>query len=103
MLDQIRARDRQIADLIERGDLTAVWFPAFQAKDVAIALDARLEELDPSRREATSAALQRLVRLAWLIDAHGDTGNRRNVTAAYAAFSTAVDDVVAGAAGADSP
>jgi len=99
MLDQLRARNAQIGDLLERGDLTAVWFPAFQAKDVAIALESRLEELDPSGREATSAALQRLVRLAWLIDAHGDTGNRRNVTAAYEAFSTTVDEVIADAGG----
>jgi hypothetical protein len=97
MLDQLRTRERQIADLLDRGDLTAVWFPAFQAKDVAIALEARLEELEPPRREATSAALQRLVRLAWLIDAHGDTGNRQNVTAAYQAFSMTLDEVMADA------
>jgi len=97
MLDQLRVRNRQVRDLLERGDLTAVWFPAFQAKDVAIALEARIDEIDPARRETTEAALQRLVRLAWLIDAHGDTGNRQNVTSAYEAFSTAVDDVLAGA------
>jgi len=97
MLDQLRSRNRQVRDLLERGDLTAVWFPAFQAKDVAIALEERIEEIAPARRETTEAALQRLVRLAWLIDAHGDTGNRANVTSAYQAFSTAVDDVLAGA------
>jgi hypothetical protein len=94
MLDQLRTRNRQIAELIDRGDLAAVWFPAFQAKDVAVALEARLADLAPSRREATAAALHRLVRLSWLLDAHGDTGNRQNVTDAHAAFSSAVDDVL---------
>ncbi|HEX5109715.1 MAG TPA: heavy metal-binding domain-containing protein [Vicinamibacterales bacterium] len=94
ILEQLRARTRQIGDLITRGDFGAVWVPAFQAKDLAIALEGRLASLDPSQRETAAPALQRLVRMSWLLDAHGDTGNRDNVAGAYEAFRTAAGDVV---------
>ena len=94
ILEQLRARTQQIGDLIARGDLGAVWVPAFQAKDLAIALEARVDGLEPSRREAAASALQRLVKLSWLLDAHGDTGNRENVAGAYAALKTAAGDVI---------
>jgi hypothetical protein len=94
MLDQLRTRSTQIAGLIERGDFGAVWVPAFQAKDLAIALESRLDGLDNARREAAAPALQRVVRYSWLLDAHGDTGNRQNVSTAYEAFSKAVGEVL---------
>ena len=94
ILEQLRARTRQIGDLIARGDLGAVWVPAFQAKDLAVALEGRLDSLEPSRRQTAAPALQRLVRMSWLLDAHGDTGNRDNVAGAYDAFKTAAGDVV---------
>ena len=94
ILEQVRARTRQIGDLIARGDLSAVWVPAFQAKDLAVALEGRLDSLEPSRRETAASALQRLVRMSWLLDAHGDTGNRDNVAGAYDAFKSAAGDVV---------
>jgi hypothetical protein len=95
ILDHLRTRSRQIGELVERGDFGAVWVPAFQAKDLAIALEEKISTLDAARREAAASALQRVVRLSWLLDAHGDTGHRQNVTTAYAAFSTAVGDVLA--------
>ena len=93
ILAQLKTRNQQIAGLIERGDFGAVWVPAFQVKDLAIALEER--HLDPLRREKAVPALQRLVRLSWLLDAQGDTGNRQNVSAAYSALSTAIGDVLA--------
>jgi hypothetical protein len=95
ILEQLRTRNQQIAGLIDRGELGAVWVPAFQAKDLCLALEGKLDTLDAARREAASDALQRAVRLSWLLDSHGDTGNRQNVSTAYTAFSSAVSEVLA--------
>ena len=40
-----------VRELIDRGDFTAVYVPAFQARDLAIALESHLKELAPPRRE----------------------------------------------------
>ena len=88
-------RDTEVRNLVERGNFAAVWVPAFQAKDLAIALEPHLEHLAPAKREAGQPAIGRLVRGAWLLDASGDVGNRQQVEAAYAAFTSALADVVA--------
>jgi len=80
--------------LIRRGDFTAVYVPAFQAKDLAIALEARLGDLTDANRLTAEPAIQRLVRTAWLLDAFGDLGNRQQITDADAIFGAAVADVV---------
>jgi len=95
ILEQLRARDGQVRDLIARGDFGAVWVPAFQAKDLALALEPHLAHLAPEKRETGEPAISRVVRGAWLLDASGDVGNRQQVEAAYATFAAAVTDVVA--------
>jgi len=94
MVAQLETRSQQVGELIRRGDFTAVYVPAFQAKDLAIALEARLDGLAPGRRTAAEPAIQSLVRTAWLLDAYGDLGNRQQITDAYAQFTAAVADVV---------
>jgi hypothetical protein len=86
-------RVRAIGDLVKQGAFAQVWVPAMQSKDLALALDVRARELPPRRRAAAQAAVERLVRSAWLLDEYGDTGNRSQVEAAYAAFSTAAGEV----------
>jgi hypothetical protein len=93
MVEQLRARQKQVGDLVARGDFGAVWVPAFQAKDVAIALEPHLAHLDPAKREIAEPAITAVVRAAWLLDAAGDVGNRQQIESAYAAFSTAVGDL----------
>jgi hypothetical protein len=93
ILAQLKARDGEIRDLIREGNFGAVWVPAFQAKDLAIALEPHIGHLAPSAREAAEPALQRVVRFAWLLDSFGDLGNRQQVEEGYAAFSRAVTDV----------
>jgi hypothetical protein len=93
-------RDGQIRDLIRQGNFSAVWVPAFQAKDLAIALEAHVGHLPPAARESGEPAIQRVVRFAWLLDAFGDVGDRQQLDTAHAAFSSAVTDVVAAFAGA---
>jgi hypothetical protein len=92
---QLMTRSDQVGELIRRGDFTAVYVPAFQARDLAIALESHLGELAAAKREAAEPAITRLVRTAWLLDAFGDLGNRQQITDAYAIFTSTVADVVA--------
>ena len=94
MIAQLETRRDQVGELIRRGDFTAVYVPAFQAKDLAIALEARLGDLTEANRRTAEPAIQRLVRTAWLLDAFGDLGNRQQITDADAIFVAAVADVV---------
>jgi hypothetical protein len=95
ILEQLQVRHKQVGELIARGDFGAVWVPAFQAKDLAIALEPHLAHLEPARRDAGEPALGRVVRAAWLLDASGDVGNRPQIESVYAAFTVAVTDVIA--------
>ena len=94
MLEQLEVRRKQVGELIMRGDFAAVWVPAFQAKDIAVALEPHVAHLDADRRDAGEPALARVVRTAWLLDAAGDVGNRAQIEAVYAAFTAAVTDVL---------
>jgi hypothetical protein len=82
-----------IGDLVRKGAFSEVWVPAFQAKDLALALDVRTRTLPISRRTKATMAVEQLVRAAWMIDAAGDTGNRADVEQAYAELSRAAADV----------
>ena len=95
MLEQLEVREKQVGELIARGDFAAVWVPAFQAKDIAIALEPHVAHLSPDKRDAGEPALARVVRTAWLLDAAGDVGNRAQIEAVYAAFKAAVADALA--------
>jgi hypothetical protein len=67
--------------------------PAFQAKDLALALDARTRTLPPAKRAVATAGVERLVRAAWILDAAGDTGNRSEVEQGYSALASAAREV----------
>jgi hypothetical protein len=90
MLGQLQTRSGQIDALIERGDFTAVWVPAFAAKDLAVALEPHLAHLAPGKRLEAEPALREVVRTAWLLDSVGDAGNRQEIEKAYVAFAGAV-------------
>lgn len=92
-LAQLRMRNEQIRQLIDRGAFADVWFAAFQAKDLAVALEAHSPELSPEKREMAEPALKALVRTAWLLDAFGDLGNRQQIDDAYSLFASAVTGV----------
>ena len=91
----LTARNEEIASLIRRGEFPLVWIPAFQAKELALALAPRLEQLAPANRQVAEPALHELIRTAWLLDAYADVGNRRQIEAAHAAFTAALNDFVA--------
>jgi hypothetical protein len=94
ILNELRAKETEVRELIARGDFAAVWVPAFRAKDLAIALEPHLAHLAASRRDAGEPALSRVVRGAWLLDAAGDVGNRQQVEAAYSTFTAGISDVM---------
>jgi Heavy metal binding domain len=82
-----------IGDLVRKGAFSEVWVPAFQAKDLALALDARTRTLPPAKRAVATAGVERLVRAAWVLDAAGDTGNRSEVEQGYSAFASAAREL----------
>jgi hypothetical protein len=99
ILANLKTRNEQVGELVQRGAFGALWVPAFQARDLAIALEAHLGELPAAGRDAAEPAIQRLVRTAWLLDAFGDIGNRQQIVEAYSIFTSAVTDVVSALSG----
>ncbi len=90
------SREKQVGELIARGDFAAVWVPAFQAKDIAIALEPHVASsgaadsaMPASRRWRVSSARRGCSMPP------GTSGNRAQIEAVYAAFKTAVADVLA--------
>ncbi|HEY7186415.1 MAG TPA: heavy metal-binding domain-containing protein [Vicinamibacterales bacterium] len=94
IVDQLKARQRQVGDLVMRGDFGAVWVPAFQAKDLAIALEPHLAHLDPAKRDVAEPAIHNVVRTAWLLDAAGDVGNRQQIELVFTSFTSAIANLV---------
>ena len=95
MLSQLRTRTEQIRAIIDRGSFASIYVPAFQAKDLALALDAHKQELSADRRKIAEPAITRLVRSAWLLDAFGDIGNKQQINEAYDMFVAAAKGIQA--------
>jgi Heavy metal binding domain len=93
MLAQLRTRTDQIRTFIDRGAFAAIYVPAFQAKDLALALDEHRAELPDDRQRIAVPAIARLVRTAYLLDAFGDLGNKQQIVEAYNRFTSAVKDI----------
>ena len=93
MIAQLSQRTEQIRRFIDQGQFASVYVPAFQAKDLALALDERKQDLIPEHRRIAEPAIKRLVRSAWLLDAFGDIGNKQQISEAYTQFAAAVKDV----------
>jgi hypothetical protein len=93
IVEQLQTRQQQVGELVGRGDFGAVWVPAFQAKDLAIALEPHLAHLAEDRRDLAEPAIAAVVRTAWLLDAAGDVGNRQQIESAYASFARAVKEL----------
>jgi hypothetical protein len=93
MLSQLRTRTDQIRQFIDKGEFAAVYVPAFQAKDLALALDEHRRELTADKQKVVEPAVQTVVRSAYMLDAFGDLGNKQQILAAYALFTAAVKDI----------
>jgi hypothetical protein len=94
MVKQLQARTDQIRMLIDKGLFADVYVPAFQAKDVALALEPHQKELSAPKRAVSEAAIAKLVRAAYMLDAFGDLGNKQQISAAFDEFALASKDIV---------
>ena len=95
MLAQLRTRTDQIRAFIDKGSFASIYVPAFQAKDLALALDEHTRALPAERRRIVAPAITKLVRSAWLLDAFGDIGNKQQISEAYVKFVEAANDIQA--------
>jgi hypothetical protein len=93
LLAWIAARQQQMETFIATGALAQVYFPAMEAKYVALVLDDRSGDLPAARREHVRDAVKRLVASAWDIDRYGDLGDKPKLIEAFAAFKAAVKDL----------
>jgi hypothetical protein len=93
ILDVIDTHNKELKDFVDRGVFNEIWVPALATKDVAVYLDDHLTELKPETREPAQAAVARLVRACWLLDAVGDLGNRPQIVDAYTKYTQALTDV----------
>ena len=93
IVTQITTRRQEIGELVAAGRFADVWLPAFEAKDLALAMNAHGAEMPTYRRRLLEPALKQLLRAAWMLDAFGDLGNREQVTAAYGDFVSAVSAI----------
>ena len=88
----VKQRDG-VAAALGRGALTDVWYPAFTAKDVALALQNHESELPEVRRGPAASAVNRLVLTAWQIDSYGDLGDKQKLNEAFRVFAAAVEEI----------
>ena len=85
---EILRRDERIQELLRRGAWPDLYIPALEAKDLVLALSQK-------EGERVERPAKKLVRAAWLLDTHGDRGNRIEVEAAYRLFEEAVSELSA--------
>jgi hypothetical protein len=90
LLAELGKRREEVRALVEKGDFGAIWVPAFQAKDVAVALEPHISHLPLQARSHAEPALADVVRTAWQLDAAGDTGNSEEVGKAFTGFQQSV-------------
>src|SRR5262249_32059598 len=77
MLAQLRQRTDQIRSFIDKGSFASIYVPAFQAKDLALALDGHKSGLPAEKLKVAEPAIAKLVRVAYMLDAFGDLGNKQ--------------------------
>ncbi len=80
ILEEIRERDVRVQRLIADGRWADLFIPALEAKALALAWGERV----PDR---PWPALKKIIRGAWLLDLHGDEGDRLRVLEAYEVFA----------------
>src|SRR3972149_3512554 len=85
---EIFRRNERTQELLRRGAWPDLYIPALEAKDLVLALSEK-------EGERVERPAKKLVRAAWLLDAHGDRGNRPEVEAAYLLFEEAVSELSA--------
>jgi hypothetical protein len=90
LLKELRTRDEEVAALVKTGAFGGLYVPAFQAKDLALQIQARQDAASASQRQALEAHVKQLVTAAYQLDNYGDLGDAQKIGDAYHTFSTAV-------------
>jgi len=85
---EILRRNERVQELIRKGAWPDLYIPALEAKNLVLALSEK-------EGERVERPAKKLVRAAWLLDTHGDRGNRLEVEAAYRLFEEAVSELSA--------
>jgi hypothetical protein len=94
LLAQLKTQTELIRGLIDKGSFGSIYVPAFQAKDIALALvDDHKKELPEDKQRIAEPAAKKLIRAAWLLDAFGDIGNKQQIVDAFAGFVEAAKDL----------
>ena len=89
----ITACDQALQEMIGRGAFAELFVPALQAKELALALNERTQDLPVRDRNDLRIAVRHLVRAAWLLDWYGDLGNKLQVSGAYDIFGSAAGEI----------
>jgi hypothetical protein len=95
LMAMITTDSNEVKSLLDQGMLTAVWKPAIDTKDEALALADHSADLSADKRVALDDAVHRLMLAAWQLDSFGDLGDKQKLMRAYNAFAAAVQDVKA--------
>lgn len=90
---EIATRDLKIQLLIRRGRFNEIWVPALESKDLVLALNKHLSELESHQKQLLRIAMKDVVRAAYMLDWYGDLGNKQLVSEAYMLFGKAVRDI----------
>ena len=94
ILAAIRERDLRVQNLIAAGRWADLFIPALEAKTLALAYGDRF-----GSEERPWVAIKRIVRGAWLLDLHGDAGDRTRVEEAYRIFAEGMGGLGIGSGG----
>jgi hypothetical protein len=94
IVSALRADAHEADRLIAAADTAFVFAPAVRGRDHALALEPYVPQLAVDRRAAAEAAIQDVVRTAWLLHIAGDDGTNEQAGRAAIAFRTAIDELV---------
>ncbi len=83
----------EIRKLIDAGQFGYVYQPTMLGKDIGLALEGHMSNLDSQQRRAAADAIRRLVVVAWRLDMYGDLGNMLRLREAFEQFAAAIADV----------
>lgn len=87
LLSDLKARGAEVESLLQTGTLGALYVPALQAKDLALAIQGAQSE---SHREALDPAVKQIVIAAYQLDNYGDLGDAEKAHEAYRSLSAAI-------------
>lgn len=90
---EILTQDLLIRHYIDTGELTKIHGPAFEARDLAQALEERAEGLTEENEKTLANAVRRIGPAAKELDKYGDAKDATKTKVVYRAFEKAIQDI----------